>query len=195
VQAAQGYVVINGGSYFAGNNINQSSANPMIISVRSGYFLYSGFNIAWPNDFNCAHQFEPKKCLRCSSHHFTLENGVCIIKRPRCIVYSPYGICLGCEQGYMLFAGSCKLSYCTLVDSITNFCSNCQSNFNIQTGICYPKAINNCQIYNRTTCSYCESGYYLTSGNICVKMIDFCQSTNSQTGRCSQCILNYTFFQ
>lgn len=56
MQAAQGFVVINGAAYFAGNNINQNSANQLIITAKSGYFVYSAYNIAWPYDFNCAHQ-------------------------------------------------------------------------------------------------------------------------------------------
>ena len=56
MQAAQGFVVISGAAYFAGNNINQISANQLIISANNGYFVYSAFNIAWPNDFNCAMQ-------------------------------------------------------------------------------------------------------------------------------------------
>lgn len=94
----------------------------------------------------------------------------------------------------MLFAGYCRISNCALVDPNTNLCNSCQADFNIQTGICFPRPINNCQIYNRTSCINCKSGFYLT-GNLCARMIDFCQLANNQTGRCSQCIFNYTFFQ
>ena len=56
MQAAAGYVVINGAAYYAGGNIDQISANRLIISANSGYFVYSAFNIAWPYEFNCFHQ-------------------------------------------------------------------------------------------------------------------------------------------
>lgn len=105
LQAASGYSLIGGSAYFAGNNIARAGANGMIVSANSGYFVWSANNIAWPYDFNCVQQTQPGTCLQCASSQYSLSNGKCVLRKNFCIAYSVYGLCMGCQTGYLLFAG------------------------------------------------------------------------------------------
>lgn len=195
LQAASGFVVIGGSATYAGNNINQVDANGNIVSAKAGYFIWSANNIAWPYDFNCAQQTQPNICQTCSTGPFTLVNNRCIIQRSNCAAYSPYGLCMACNTGFTLWAGECRINNCSRIDSSTGYCLNCNNGLVLQFGICYVRQLNNCQIYNSAGCLYASIGYYLTNTGLSAKMSNFCQMANTQTGRCSQCIYNYTLYQ
>lgn len=105
LQAANGYTLIGGGAYFAGNNIRQAGANGQIVSAASGYFVWTGNNIAWPYDFNCVMQTQPGRCMQCASSLFAINNGRCVLIKNNCLAYSPYGLCMGCQAGFILWTG------------------------------------------------------------------------------------------
>jgi hypothetical protein len=195
LQAASGYALIGGSAYFAGNNISQVGANGLIVSASNGYFVWAGNNIAWPYDFNCVQQSQPGKCQQCSSSQFTLSNGKCVLVKSNCLAYSAYGLCMGCQAGFLLWSGECRKSSCNGYDVSTGFCKACLANYLLSLGFCSPKQISYCQLYAGVACLFCQSGYYLTSGGLCAKMISFCLAASAQTGRCSQCVYNYTIYQ
>ena len=194
-QAASGYSLVSGAAVFAGNNIRQQGANGLIVSANSGYFVWSAMNIAWPFDSNCARQEEPGTCLQCTSSSYSIINGVCVVEKRNCRVYSPYGLCMGCDSGFILWGGECRQGNCNGFDSTTGFCMGCPANFTLSLGLCIARALGNCQLYNGAACSFCASGFYLTSGGLCARMISFCQQANAQTGRCSRCIFGYTIYK
>jgi len=193
--AAQGYVVINGAAYYAGNNIAQVSPQGLIVSAASGYFVWNsnGNNIAWPLDFNCVYQLQPGVCLTCA-FGFGLLNGKCVLRKTNCLTYTPLGLCMACADGFLLWGGECRKANCLSRDSTSNMCAVCNQGFKINLGVCMPTLVASCQIYTANSCLYCTTGYYLTASKLCSKMIDNCLATNSQTGRCTSCVQNYTYY-
>lgn len=193
--AAQGFVLINGSAYYAGNNVAQTSSQGLIISANSGYWVWNlnGAVIAWPFDFNCISQVQPGVCLTCA-FGFTLLNGKCVLSKSNCITYMPFGLCLACADGYLLWAGECRRANCLSRDGASNFCLLCNYAFALNLGICMPTLISSCQIYSDNSCLYCTTGYYLTASKLCSKMIDNCLTTNPQTGRCTACVANFTYY-
>ena len=103
-------------------------------------------------------------------------------------------MCMGCSQGYLLWAGECRPSNCVTTDPSTGFCLVCQQSFTMHLGVCIPSPISNCQVYNGNKCQYCLLGYYLTNSGLCSKMIANCKSANPQTGRCTLCLDGFTYY-
>jgi hypothetical protein len=163
------------------------------VSAQSGYFVWKERNLAWPLDYNCISQFVPGTCLSCSVG-FSLWNGRCVVQKMNCVAYSRLGLCMGCSQGFLLWMGECRQSNCASVDPSFSLCSRCNSPFTNSLGICLPPALNWCQVYSGSSCFYCIQGYYLAISGICSKMINNCLTANPQTGRCTSCITNYTYY-
>lgn len=194
INAAPGYVIINGAAYWNGNNIGQVNSAGLITSAASGYFVWSANNICWPLDFNCKQQAIPGVCLQCDPL-FSLVNGRCVSKKTNCLTYSPYGLCSSCAPNFLLWAGECRPSNCAILNSANGYCTTCNVNYQVVMGICVPRRISNCQVYSGLSCLYCSAGYYLTNTALCAKMIGNCLNTNAQTGRCSACVTGYTLYQ
>lgn len=195
LQAANGYTLIGGGAYFSGNNIKQAGANGQIVSAAGGYFVWTGNNIAWPYDFNCVLQTQPGRCMQCASSLFAINNGRCVLIKNNCLAYSPYGLCMGCQAGFILWVGECRRANCNGFDTNSGLCKACVANYTLSLGFCAPRPISNCQLYSGTSCSACQTGFYRTGGGLCARTINFCQTASPQTGRCSQCLYGYTIYQ
>lgn len=164
------------------------------VGAKSGYFVWASKNVVWPLDANCGEQKEAGSCLKCSSSAFSLVGGRCVVRRANCVAYSPYGLCQGCGNGFLLFAGECRASNCLNVDVSSGLCLACSNNYSLWLGSCLQRRVANCVGYSGSGCLFCAANYYLTSSALCGKMIAFCQTANSQTGRCLQCVANYTLY-
>ncbi len=64
----------------------------------------------------------------------------------------------------------------------------------------------NCLVYDQVinfnpsttksiSCKFCITGYYLKTDNSCERMIINCEVTDSQSGRCTQCINGYIIYE
>lgn len=133
-------------------------------------------------------------------------DGRCILVKENCARYSVRGLCEACQTGYLLYYGNCYPNNCLVVSSSNEACLTCPFLFNYEAGLCVNKAQSNCLVYdqvinfNPTTtrsiaCRFCNAGFYLKADNTCERMIVNCEVTDSQTGRCTQCIAGFIIYE
>lgn len=154
-------------------------------------------------DANCAVYFvSSDACQTCDTNYF-LDGLTCIAKLSFCSTHqvNPALTCLGCDDGYYLYSGSCiagSVTDCTkyLQTGVANQCSACINGKFPNSNVCTNHVtVPNCDKYDqsRNKCLTCTATHFLFSQNnkcASVTPITHCIKYNTLT-TCKRCDIGY----
>lgn len=133
------------------------------------------------------------KCVQClPGGLLNSMTGSCSVQYLNCIQIDNQGVCIGCQQPYVLRNDKCvyQSNNCAFLDKNTGLCTQCSPNSALIGTSCVllQQIIDNCYIFDDSqtnmTCRYCKQGYGVYNGT-CRTFANIINSTLNLTDNCT----------